>query len=381
MFNYTDHLGNVRVSYSDIDGNGVLGDELQQYCPPQVGRNPPPCEDHIVSAILEENHYYPFGLKHSGYNMNNSQPNYAYKYNGKELQTELGLNLYDYGARNYDAALGRWMNIDPKAELLEISSPYVYALNCPIIYLDKDGELPILINGKVSSDSERANPSYWSTEIINTIKGSGIANPGGQMHYVDGDRGWNHYNGKSFASKANPSHASDRKMGGTIQARDDWKTILSKLEKDPETGKIIEKIQIYTHSRGSAFGEGYTDELLKLIKENSSQFADASNVIDFVFDMAPHQSSSLDAVDGVPTYTMDHEGDILSDNDKSGVKGAFTSGEAAKGLGGSHKISSFNNNLKAFTSAFLQGGTSQEIINSFIKKMKDEYGVKVTIKE
>lgn len=49
--------------------------------------------------------------------------------------------------------------------------------------------------------------------------------------------------------------------------------------------------------------------------------------------------------------------------------------------GGSHKISSFNNNLKAFTSAFLQGGTSQEIINSFIKKMKDEYGVKVTIKE
>ncbi|HEX8577837.1 MAG TPA: RHS repeat-associated core domain-containing protein, partial [Flavobacterium sp.] len=53
--------------------------------------------------------YYPFGLKHNGYNfvVNGYNLN-KYKYNGKELQDELGLNLYDYGARNYDPALGRW---------------------------------------------------------------------------------------------------------------------------------------------------------------------------------------------------------------------------------------------------------------------------------
>lgn len=78
--------------------------------------------------------------------------------------------------------------VDPKSELLESSSPYVYALNSPILYLDKDGELPILINGRVESDSERGNASYWSQEIINTIKEAGIANPGGQFNFVDGDR-------------------------------------------------------------------------------------------------------------------------------------------------------------------------------------------------
>jgi RHS repeat-associated protein len=111
VFNYTDHLGNVRVSY--IVTNNVLN-------------------------ILEENNYYPFGMKHSPYN--ESLPtSYKYKYNGKELQDELGLNWYDYGWRNYDPALGRWMNIDPLAETSRRFSPYVYALNNPIYFIDVDG--------------------------------------------------------------------------------------------------------------------------------------------------------------------------------------------------------------------------------------------------
>lgn len=349
-YNYTDHLGNVRLSY---------------YKNPTTGS----------AEALEENNYYPFGLKHSGYNnIKSATPSYQYNYNGKELQ-ETG--MYDYGARFYMPDIGRWGVVDPKSELLESSSPYVYALNSPILYLDKDGELPILINGRVSSDSERGNASYWGKEIINTIKGSGIPNPGGEFHYVDGDRG---INNEGIISKDSPTWPQDRNEGGKIQAKKDWNTILSKLEKDPKTGKIIEKIQIYTHSRGAAFGEGYTEQLLQLIKDNSSKFQDANNEIEFVFDMAPHQSGYLTAVKGVSTYTMDHAGDSLSDNDKSGVKAAFSSKEGGN-WGGGHRIATFKNDLAAFTKSFMKGTTKQNVIDNFVKTMKDKYGVEVTVKQ
>ncbi|MGN1217544.1 MAG: RHS repeat domain-containing protein, partial [Phocaeicola sp.] len=85
-------------------------------------------------TVEETNNYYPFGGVFA--NSTNVQP---YKYNGKELDTKKGLNWYDYGARHYDAAVGRFATVDPMAEKYYFWSPYAYCLDNPIKYIDPNG--------------------------------------------------------------------------------------------------------------------------------------------------------------------------------------------------------------------------------------------------
>jgi len=95
-----------------------------------------------TGAVKEVNHYYAFGGLFG--NSNSIQP---FKYNGKELDTKKGLNWYDYGARQYDAALGRWFVVDPLAEKYHGITPYAFAGNYGFNVREVNGGLFIFING------------------------------------------------------------------------------------------------------------------------------------------------------------------------------------------------------------------------------------------
>jgi RHS repeat-associated protein len=110
----------------------------------------------VVSSsgtVMETNHYYPFG---STFTSTSVQP---YKYNGKELDTKNALNWYDYGARHYDAALGRWFVVDPLSEERYSNSAYSYTGNNPINKIDPNGMLDDWVE-------DREGYIYWDKNAI-----------------------------------------------------------------------------------------------------------------------------------------------------------------------------------------------------------------------
>lgn len=164
VYQYKDHLGNVRLSYADNDGNGVID---------------------ASTEIIEESNYYPFGLKHKGYNNNISSIGNSlaqkWGYNGKEYQDDNvggnNLNWHDFGARNYDAALGRWMNLDPLAEQMRRHSPYNYAFNNPVFFVDPDGMAPVYNWGAKRYENEKGDEVSW--DIVKQGLGTGKGTPPG----------------------------------------------------------------------------------------------------------------------------------------------------------------------------------------------------------
>src|SRR5690554_410313 len=154
IYNYTDHLGNIRVRYTKD---------------PQTGTIKP----------LEENHYYPFGLKHQGYNTQHqvfafdqrvgnvtlinipedAGDGYKYKLNSREWQNEFDLNIYAMDLRHYDPAIGRWKVQDPVVHF--DFSPYSAFDNNPVFWADPSGADAISLIQDLWDSTPEGTNSYW----------------------------------------------------------------------------------------------------------------------------------------------------------------------------------------------------------------------------
>ncbi|WP_442267055.1 DUF6443 domain-containing protein [Tenacibaculum sp. ZS6-P6] len=100
------------------------------------------------SEIIEESNYYPFGLKHKGYNnvvsAHGNSTAQKYDYQGQENNQSLGYNMHEFELRHYDAALGRFVTTDPYEQF---DSPYVAMGNNPVVSFDPDGGYCLDANG------------------------------------------------------------------------------------------------------------------------------------------------------------------------------------------------------------------------------------------
>lgn len=238
---------------------------------------------HYNSEVISEQHYYPFGLTLDIDQEATVTPN-PYKYNGKELERHFGLESYEYGARMMDPQLGMWHTVDPLAEQSRRWSPYVYALDNPIRFIDPDGnsagDYYNKDGKKIGSDENDDHKKYVVTDKSEqkTVKD-------------------NTKNGKATKAEEVKSAIllpSNIALSTAKSVLDDTKNTTAN---DPTGGLHGESAIIYkdgTASRGASGNKGTTDDHNNFTTaENLPELADGKTAADIEVTVHSHATGAF----------------------------------------------------------------------------------------
>jgi len=266
VYQYKDHLNNIRLSYSDSNNDGSVD----------------------ASEIIEEKNYYPFGLKHKGYNNVVNGVHHPYGYLNQEENEELGLGWLSFRHRNYMPEIGRFFGIDPVAGDYVTISPYQFAHNNPVWKIELEGLEGHEINGV---DVVNAPPSGQSGQ-----------NPASHLPLPVGDQSSGTTSGKKSTRKIVALHKyagqnisvkqqlvtgyPGQSLDEAVTAGIQW--IGSKLTGDDVSKQTSENVQLGTNllvfivSKGKN-GKAGAEVTEQLLKKNADDLAEGITDINKAF--------------------------------------------------------------------------------------------------